>query len=43
MPRHDETSLPLGALSVINADDGSTYDLGRLHGIHVLVLMRHRH
>jgi hypothetical protein len=41
--RNRRLALPLSGLTVIDARDGSTYDLGRLTGVNVVVLIRHRH
>jgi len=40
---HTRVTVPLDGLFVTDAGDGSARDLGRLDGVHVLVLMRHRH
>lgn len=43
MPRRRDVQLPLAGVTTINARDESTFDLGQLQGVHVMVLMRHRH
>ncbi len=38
-----ETSVCLDGLTAIDTHNGSTLELGALAGVHVLVLLRHRH
>jgi hypothetical protein len=43
MTRSHDTAVNLAGLSVTDANSGTTLDLGTLRGVHLLVLMRHRH
>lgn len=43
MPKRRDASIPLTGLLVTDAADGSTKDLGEMAGVHLMVLMRHRH
>jgi hypothetical protein len=43
MPGRHDARVDLTGHTAVNAADGSSYDLGRLEGVHILVLMRHRH
>ncbi len=43
MPTRRDTSICLDGLTAIDARAGTSYDLGRLEGVHVLVVLRHRH
>jgi len=43
MPRIEKVSIPLAGLTVTDAQTGAQTDLGQLPGVHILVLMRHRH
>ncbi|WP_344257442.1 hypothetical protein [Terrabacter carboxydivorans] len=43
MPRRHDTALSLAGTTVIDARSGRSLDLGALEGVHLLVLMRHRH
>lgn len=43
MPRHRSVDVPLAGLTVTDARERGTLDLGDLRGVHVMVLMRHRH
>lgn len=38
-----DASVSLRGLTATNAQDGSSFDLGQLAGVHALVLLRHRH
>ncbi len=43
MPSRENVDVPLNGLTSTNAEEGTTCDLGNLAGVHVMVLMRHRH
>ena len=43
MPRRRETAINLDGITVLDAHSESPVDLGTLTGVHVLVLIRHRH
>ncbi len=43
MPRRHDTAVSLAGVTVTDAHSGASLDLGTLRGVHVLVLMRHRH
>ena len=43
MPLPERTRVSLEGLVVTNAHEGVPHDLGSLRGVHVMVLMRHRH
>ena len=43
MPRHRDTTIALSGLRVTDTADRSLTDLGDLTGVHLVVLMRHRH
>jgi len=43
MPKRQDVAVRLEGLSAIDGRDGSRYDLGALDGVHVVVLIRHRH
>jgi hypothetical protein len=43
MPAREDLDLSLSGLAVTNAATGESCDLGDLRGVHVMVLMRHRH
>lgn len=43
MTRGHDVEVSLQGLTVTNAHDGSSQDLGQLRGVHILILMRHRH
>lgn len=43
MPAVEDLDLSLSGLAVIDAATGTSRDLGGLRGVHVMVLMRHRH
>ena len=43
MPRAEQVHVPLAGLVLVDARTGDTVDLGGLAGVHVMVLMRHRH
>ena len=43
MPRSRDTAVNLAGTTVIDARSGRSLDLGTLEGVHLLVLMRHRH
>lgn len=43
MPRREQVIIPLAGIEVVDAATGTARDLGDLPGVHVMVLMRHRH
>jgi len=43
MPRSEQVMVPLAGTELVDAASGEPLDLGRLGGVHVLVLIRHRH
>lgn len=43
MPRDLSVSVPLHGRRVVDARSGDERDLGDLAGVHLMVLMRHRH
>lgn len=43
MPRVEQVRVPLAGVTLLDARSGDQVDLGGLTGVHVLVLMRHRH
>ncbi len=43
MARFEVVSVPLGGTAVEDAATREPVDLGGLAGVHVMVLMRHRH
>lgn len=43
MPRRRDTALSLDGITVLDARSETAVDLGALTGVHVLVLLRHRH
>ena len=43
MPAREDADLSVRGFTAIDARSGETYDLGGLQGVHVMVLMRHRH
>ncbi len=43
MPDVENVALPLAGITLTDAATGNQLDLGHLDGVHVIVLMRHRH
>ncbi len=43
MPRYQSVAIPLSGIVVTDVVGGAAVDLGDLTGVHVVVLMRHRH
>jgi hypothetical protein len=43
MPVREDLDLSLSGLAATNTATGDSCDLGSLRGVHVMVLMRHRH
>lgn len=43
MPRTEQVNIPLAGTALVDASSGEVRDVGRLGGVHVLVLIRHRH
>lgn len=43
MPRRERVTIPLAGIEVVDAATDAARDLGDLPGVHVMVLMRHRH
>jgi len=43
VPRAEQVHVPLAGLMLVDARTDDTVDLGGLAGVHVMVLMRHRH
>lgn len=43
VPAREDADLPLRGFTATNARTGEACDLGGLEGVHVMVLMRHRH
>ncbi len=43
MPAVENVSFPLVGIDLTDAGSGNQLDLGHLDGVHVIVLMRHRH
>lgn len=43
MAQRRQVRVPLDGLSLTDARHGTSVDLGALRGVHVLILMRHRH
>jgi len=43
VPRAEQVHVPLAGLVLVDARTGDAVDLGGLAGVHVMVLMRHRH
>jgi len=43
VPRSEQVHVPLAGLVLVDARSGNAVDLGGLLGVHVMVLMRHRH
>lgn len=43
MSRRRDITLSLDGITVLDAQSGNTVGLGTLQGVHVLVLLRHRH
>jgi hypothetical protein len=41
--RDERVELPLAGMRLTDARTGWPYDLGDLHGVHVLSLIRHRY
>jgi hypothetical protein len=43
MSRRRDTAVGLDGITVLDAHSDAVVDLGTLTGVHVLVLLRHRH
>ncbi len=43
MPSVENVAFPLDGITLTDTATGNQLDLGHLEGVHVIVLMRHRH
>lgn len=43
VPSREDVDVSLRGLTVVDATGGTSRDVGDLRGVHVMVLMRHRH
>ena len=43
MPEVQDVTIPLAGIRLTDTATGQPVDLGNLDGVHVMVLMRHRH
>lgn len=43
MPRTEHIAIPLAGITALDTRERTAVDLGSLGGVHVLVLLRHRH
>lgn len=43
MPRYQPVAISLSGITVTDVEDDAAVDLGTLRGVHLVVLIRHRH